>query len=650
MSLSTNYTFVGKGNWSLDGVGGQATSGGTISADVPEGSRVEAAYFYGTTFTTIPNAITSVDIARGSDSLTLGASDFTALGITAGLQAYRSDVTTFFREAIDDGDASVFDFTVSNITGSGIDGFTLVVVYSNPDEDTRTISLLDGFSATSGDDFELGFSEPVDTDQAGFEALMSLGIGFGFQQNGEQQFSRITIDGRQLTTSAGGSDDGAATNGGLVTIGGLGDSSANPDPDALTTGARTDDELYDLAQGNATDATPYLPDGATGIAVTTINPSNNDNIFFAGFNITAIVAVDTDENDAPIAVSDSASVDEDGTVTFSVVGNDFDPDNDSFSLASFDATGLQGSLTSNGDGTFTYDPNGAFDGLGESESATTTFSYRISDGELTSSSATVTITINGVGDGGPTDPKVPNCPVVTRAGTLNGSAATNDTLTGVDYHNSFYFDVGVDSGNDTITNFQKVDVLVTNEALEDRNNDGIIGFGKNGRIDLDGLGGSSDLVTVTGVNAVRYLGESCEGVYVYADASVRLAGMTEGTLANDTLAGDAADAVAQVFFFDTALDIDLGDDTINGFGAGDTLVTTSMLWDRDNDGVVTFGGNALIDLSGGTGGPGDPGAPGEVGSVAMFDTEGVQITSLVYDGSETINGVTYYTYSLPAEV
>lgn len=637
MSLNANYTFVGNGNWSIDGVGGQATGGGIVSAIVPEGSRVEAAFLYGSTY--FSGTVDSATLSLGDDTLTV--SDFDALGVSGptSLQGYRADITAFIREAVGDGDEDVFDFNLDGISGLNVDGFALVIVYSNPDESLRTIALLDGFSNPDGDEFALGFDEPVDTDQDGFEALLSLGIGFGFQ--GGEQYSQVTVDSRPLTTSAGGSDDGRAANGGLLTIGGIGDDPANPDPGALPDGdPRIDDELYDLAQGNSVDAAPFLADGAESISVTTLNPSDDDNIFFAGFNITAVVAVDTDENDAPVAASDMVTVLENGMVMIAPLANDFDPDDgDSFTLSGFDASGLVGNLTDNGDGTFTYDPNGAFDALNEGESATTSFSYTITDGEL-SSSATVTITVNGVG--GDTPPPPPgDCPTIDRPGTVDGSGAADQMLTGADYHNSFFFG-GDDSGDDSITNFAADDIIVTDVALRDGNGDGIIGFGRNGILNT-----ASGSVAITGTSALRFLGEACEGSFVYADAAVRPDGAQEGkVLSDDVLSGDAGDAMADIFFFDTALDLALGDDTIANFGANDILVTTTKVFDRNNDGTVGFGSDGILDLPGGVGGPGDPGSPGEGGMVTITNMMGGAVSALEYDGSVERDGVTYYVYSL----
>jgi VCBS repeat-containing protein len=647
MSLTANYTFVGKGNWSIDAAGGQVGGANdTISAIVPEGSKIEAAFLYGTTFGG-GGDVNAVTLTIGGVSTVI--SGFEGLGATSGfpLQAYRADVTSYISTTIGDGDDDTFNFVRSNINGSSVDGFALVIVYSNPDESTRTISLLDGFSEFDGDEFELTFSEPVDTTQEGFEAQFSLGVGFGFWPS--DQFSRVTVDGRQLTQSAGAQDDGSTdfssiSNGGLITIGGIGDSTANPDPDQPIDGVRTDDELYDLAQGNVDNPAPYLANGATGITVTTLNPSNDDNIFFAGLNVTAVVSVDTDENDAPVAVGDAVSVGEDDAVTFDVLGNDFDPDAaDEFTITSFDTTGLVGMLSDDGDGNFTYDPDGEFDDLDDGENATTSFTYTISDGEE-SATTTVTITVVGSDDDDGPPPEPSDCPTVDRAGTQDGSSSSDQVLTGPAYHNTFYFDNGGDVGDDRITNFAADDILVTDLALRDANGDGFIGFGGGGILNLSGSSGGT--VVVEGIRSLRFLGEACEDNWVYGAAYVRPDEAIEGfVLTDDALAGDAGDAATDVFFFDTALDLDLGADSIANFGSNDVLVTTTRIADSNNDGIIGFGADRMLDLPGGVGGPGDPGLAGDGGMVGLTDLAGVALKSLEYDGSVTQNGVTYYVYS-----
>ncbi|MEL6565490.1 MAG: Ig-like domain-containing protein, partial [Pseudomonadota bacterium] len=119
---------------------------------------------------------------------------------------------------------------------------------------------------------------------------------------------------------------------------------------------------------------------------------------------TAIVTITiTGVNDVPVAEDDVGidfTTDADTMFTTgSVLLNDTDVDlNDVLSVTGIDTTGTIGTVTDNGDGTFDYDPNDLFEGLGVGETATDTFSYTISDGNGGSDTATVSITVNGVND------------------------------------------------------------------------------------------------------------------------------------------------------------------------------------------------------------------------------------------------------------
>jgi hypothetical protein len=107
-------------------------------------------------------------------------------------------------------------------------------------------------------------------------------------------------------------------------------------------------------------------------------------------------------NDGPEANDDAASVSEDGPgiIIINLLANDTDPDaSDTLSLDSLDLTGLQGTVVDNGDGTVTYNPNGAFDALNNGETAIDSFSYTISDGNGGTSTAAVAVTVAGQDDG-----------------------------------------------------------------------------------------------------------------------------------------------------------------------------------------------------------------------------------------------------------
>lgn len=299
-ALLNSYQFNGNGNWSLDAVGGNNTPVGNIDAFVPLGSTIQKAFLYSTTV-----GGTSTAPTVNFDGTTYSGISWTNLGTsTANLTAFRTDVTTQVAAKVGNGSASNFIFSIlSEINSTSIDGEALAIVYSNPNEAERTIAFLDGFSNSSGDITSVNLSAPLTSTQLtdpNFEALLSLGIGFSFQANGTQQFSTVDINGSRLTSAAGGEDDGSSANGALITLGGLGDSINNPvDPLALPTTARSDDELYSLK--------PFLASGVSQIRIDTRNPSGDDNIFFAGINITAQAGVNAPPSD-PTAVPEPFTI------------------------------------------------------------------------------------------------------------------------------------------------------------------------------------------------------------------------------------------------------------------------------------------------------------------------------------------------------
>ncbi|MBD8679044.1 hypothetical protein, partial [Sphingomonas sp. CFBP 13720] len=236
--------------------------------------------------------------------------------------------------------------------------------------------------------------------------------------------------------------------------------------------------------------------------------------------------------------------------------------------------------------------------------------------------------------------KAPVVPVVTIDPLLdllklpdlvNGSSSAAQVLTGVDGSNVFYFASAATTGNDRVTNFGHSDLLVVDTKLYDGNNDGIIALsGNKVSIDAPKVG---DFVQLDGVNALRFLGTDVAGHSVYGDAAVRPKGAKEGTFADNAFNGDTGDKAKNVFFFDTGLGLDLGDDSIGRFGKRDLVVTTSKLADGNNDGIVT-------------GVAGKFGLPDDTGSILLKGTTGTAVDSLEFDGSILRDGVTYYVYSL----
>ena len=133
----------------------------------------------------------------------------------------------------------------------------------------------------------------------------------------------------------------------------------------------------------------YTPDsGFTGTDTFTYQAGDGETL---SETATVTITVSSD-NTAPVAATDSYSVDEGETLTVSascgVLANDSDDDGDSLTAALV-ASPSDGSLTLNDDGSFTYTPDSGFAG-------TDSFTYQASDGETLSNTATVIITVSSV--------------------------------------------------------------------------------------------------------------------------------------------------------------------------------------------------------------------------------------------------------------
>jgi VCBS repeat-containing protein len=107
----------------------------------------------------------------------------------------------------------------------------------------------------------------------------------------------------------------------------------------------------------------------------------------------------TGVNDPPIALSDVATTTEDSATNINVLANDHDPDtSDTLTVTGLNTTGLQGNAIINLDNTIHYNPGTVFNYLQQGQTASTGFSYTISDGQSGTSSANVSVTITGVND------------------------------------------------------------------------------------------------------------------------------------------------------------------------------------------------------------------------------------------------------------
>jgi len=282
-SLNVFQTYSGSVGLSTSGCGSVSQSC-DLTANVPAGSTIVAAYLYSSMFSTAP-----AGGAFGGSAVS-----YTPLGVNAGvLQASRADVTSIVAAAVTPA-GGAFNFNVTETNGAQ-DGEALVVVYSNGSLATSTIGILDGFSASTGDNSSITFASPLHPGAPGFQAEMRIGDGFSCDSNCSDgaQVSQIDVNGLRMTNVAGDNDDSIdgsnAENGNLITVGGDNDPFTVAAPGSPQNVYQNDHERYDL--------TPFINDGDTAIHIHTLNPSNDDNIFLETFLVTgqAVVSSGTPE-------------------------------------------------------------------------------------------------------------------------------------------------------------------------------------------------------------------------------------------------------------------------------------------------------------------------------------------------------------------
>lgn len=214
----------------------------------------------------------------------------------------------------------------------------------------------------------------------------------------------------------------------------------------------------------------------------------------------------------------------------------------------------------------------------------------------------------------------------TSANRFEGGLS-NDRLVGGGGNDVFTFRSSGVTGTDQITDFNRGDRIVTDLAIEDRNADDIVNPNVNGTLLLDRADG--DRVVLDGATAATRIGLLGEvnGQFYYgllADAPTAQANQRVilGNTGDDVIAGTAAAAKTDIFFYDTDALIDSGDDVIT-FTAKDLFVTTTAMVVNQPDG--------LFELSSGT--------------VEFRNGAGV-INALEFDGTVTHGGVDYFVYSL----
>ncbi|MEP6978838.1 MAG: hypothetical protein ABI948_12375 [Thermoleophilia bacterium] len=380
--LNVVYVFNGHGGYSADGLG-QNGGGGSIQAEVPAGSTVEKAFLLGTYFgasSSTSDAQRLIDF-DGTNVQLVQISSIVCAGCGF-LKTAEADVTAQVAAKVGAG-GGITNFTVNN-DPVGLDGVSLVVVYSNAALPESTVAVLDGSSQPGGDTTTFNFAAPLDKTIPGFSATMSLGSGFSFQGGSGPgthvcapfQFSTVDVNGARLTSCAGNYDDGQGNDGGLITVGGVGDLTDNPVNPNIQAGV--DDELYNIAG--------FLHQGDTSAVLQTANPSNNDNLFLAVIDITAKATV----NDPAITATGKSINATEGAPFSGVVASFTDPDT-AATAAEYSATIDWGDGTPLSIGTISGPTGGPFNVSGSHtylEEGSYTITVVITDKDTASNTAT----------------------------------------------------------------------------------------------------------------------------------------------------------------------------------------------------------------------------------------------------------------------
>ncbi|MEZ5925844.1 MAG: Ig-like domain-containing protein [Hyphomicrobiaceae bacterium] len=261
-----------------------------------------------------------------------------------------------------------------NANFTGTDTFTYRFTDANGDSNTATVTIT-----------VMAVNSPPVADDAAItvdEESADTPLGLTAPTDNDGDPLTITVTGLPSIGTVTLADGTPVTNGMVLTS-------------AQLTGLQFDAPA-ELASTTVTSFTYTVDDGTappvTGTATITVNPIN----------------------DVPVAQNDDESVNEDSTLFGQNLlldnGHGADSDNDGDPLT---VTRVNGALFTSGDtialpsgalltigadGSYTYDPNGAFDALAAGDLGSDGFDYQISDGHGGFDTATVTIQIVGAND------------------------------------------------------------------------------------------------------------------------------------------------------------------------------------------------------------------------------------------------------------
>jgi Ca2+-binding RTX toxin-like protein len=464
----------------------------------------------------------------------------------------------------------------------------------------------------------------------------------------------------------------------------------------------------------------YLDDGET-LDVTFYYTAQMANGAYSTSKVTISIA---GENDAPVAVQDTYTVDEDAALTVAiaadgVLGNDTDADGEDHDVAMVrvngtdivdgDANDADGSVNGSitfvtenagqatinlANGTFSYDQQGAFDGLDDTETGSDGFQYKATDGDAQSDWADVDITINGINDapeaaadeyevdedvaltialpadgvlGNDNDPddedinvasvRVNGGDAITDGG-VGDLDATADTIT-FDTNSGGRATVNLADGTFTYDQMGAFDSLndgdTASDGFEYRANDGTVDSGW-ASVDIT-INGATDDVGPTGTNPPASTADDHDGDTAAATTTV----WNASTTGADIKVGDSGNNTINGGNGNDQLFGGAGDDTLNGNNHSDTLYgqtgNDTLIGGADAD--TLYGGSGDDSLAGDGGNDtnyggsgadtfhfaaGDSAAPGDT-IVGWDDLDTIDLSAIDADqvagGAQAFDDITF---------
>ena len=564
-----------------DGFGGTSTATATVTIqganDVPVIITPVGQSF---AVNSTGNTVTGLSFSDGDDdsaTVTLTAEGVITLAQTAGLT---------FDAGADGSSSMTISGTVADLNAA-IATLTYSPATDDRDGDTISVSINDGTGTTNGSiAVSLTNTDPVAQDDADSVDESGSLAGDVFADNGNGVDSDANGDTLTVTEVDGESGDVDSqivlASGALLTLNSDGTFAYDPNGafDGLAAGETdTDSFTYTVSDG------------------------------FGGTDTATVTLTINGENDGPTAQDDAASVSETGTLTGDVFadngnGVDSDPNGDTITVIEVNGETLDvgeqimlasgALLTLNSDGTFAYDPNGAFDGLADGETDTDSFSYTISDGLGGTDTATATITVNGENEAPVAQDDAAS---VDETGTLTGDVladngngidddANGDTLTVTEVNG-----VGASVGSQ---------IALASGALLTVNSDGTFSYDPNNAFDSLAAG-------ETDTDSFSYTVDDGNGGSDTATMTITINGENDGPAASDdafSTSEDGPNVTGDVLADNgNGVDSDPNSDTltvteVNGQSSdvgSQVMLASGALLTLNSDGTFTYDPNGAFD-------------------------------------------------------